>query len=689
MTLLVVSISAVPKNKDNPSSPNEFKGFKLKPANAFTMNENGDKFKLDYDIYSITFDMKVKKWNGRLKTPSDYGRESQVFYEKVNFKEDHIKKDRLKDSNPKAYKYLKNNKKELIKDSVASYSTEWGWYFHGSNKKDVQYLELHISGINPDLYSVDHSLIRDFNNTVIHDNYYINFPSGVKMSFLEGCDIEMVDKTFFKIHGDPSVCGDPITQTSTDIIIEGFPAGGTPTSVGSKTLTDNTQTWDTNEHANRLIAIKNGTGAGQRRYIVSNNIDTITLDYDWVVKPDTSSVFRVGYTWEDVYNASVTGGWGMVSKQGRDQYYLDGALKIGLQGNETWFMDSGFQLEHNLTYINIGWNGFKAIDLGANAYYVEGEVINFDKRYTARPSSHHIERDKNFYIFPPNNGTVELYGTSANSNSFDSAGFGDISVDKLWNALGSSGITYSAKPDSDLFNVNIMLGGGDSGGAMFGFIGAPIFAESLRFAGSNLIWNSATEVINNVTIDNFQADLKLNRLFNMAGFVDAGSRVTLLDSISNADKVMTVDSQGFTGIMHRSWRFNVEIVEFNGTPISGVNVSLYNSTGSPAFKSDNNSYHIIPNPISTGDNGKIAQKRVDEGYWIDTNIGVNHVEDVKTQNPFTLVINKSGYFPINYTFNITDTIDLKIPLYKKWELPNLKYINISNTDNKLRFVACS
>ena len=467
-----------------------------------------------------------------------------------------------------------------------------------------------------------------------------------------------------------------ITRSGKVITIDGYVDGGNATAGGTNTLTNSTATWGTNEHAGRMVAIINGTGAGQRYQIKSNTPTVLTTEINWVVQPTTDSVFRIGYNWEDVYNASQDGGWGTVSKQGRLQYYVEDLIEIGIGGNESWFMDAGFMLEHNATAANVANFAERAIDLGKNANYVEGQALDTSIRQTGIPACHFSYRgDKHTYMFHPVNGTVELYGSSIHGDgAFSISDFGEFWFDKAWNVLGSSGANLGVKTGAELFNVNTMSQ--TTGGNHLSFKGAPSFFQNYFAIGNTQVWNSVGEFITgNATMDGIFARTS-DRLFNANGFVSTGNRITFLDTNS---EIWNINTPGSTmnGIIWRTWRFNVKVVDGNnGSLISGASVSLVNASGAAAFKNDSDTYEIIPNPVSTDANGDITQYRVDEAYWVR----VGGSNPPVSMNPFTLVVNKTGYFPQNYTFNLTQKTDLIIPLYKKWTLPNTKHIELNGNE---------
>lgn len=76
-------------------------------------------------------------------------------------------------------------------------------------------------------------------------------------------------------------------------------ATGTATAGGASTLTDSGESWTTNEHAGRLVAIVAGTGAGQVRSISSNTATVLTVGSAWGTQPDGTSEYAIGEDWQE------------------------------------------------------------------------------------------------------------------------------------------------------------------------------------------------------------------------------------------------------------------------------------------------------------------------------------------------------------------------------------------------------
>lgn len=69
----------------------------------------------------------------------------------------------------------------------------------------------------------------------------------------------------------------------------------TVTSAASTSLTKSGAGWTVNDYANQYIHITSGTGAGQVRKVISNTIDTLTIDRAWTINPSTDSEWNLFY----------------------------------------------------------------------------------------------------------------------------------------------------------------------------------------------------------------------------------------------------------------------------------------------------------------------------------------------------------------------------------------------------------
>lgn len=76
-----------------------------------------------------------------------------------------------------------------------------------------------------------------------------------------------------------------------ETVANAYVAGGTVTSATSRSLTMTGAGWKSEKLNNREVLLVAGKGAGQWRKIASATADTITVDRDWTVSPDATTVF--------------------------------------------------------------------------------------------------------------------------------------------------------------------------------------------------------------------------------------------------------------------------------------------------------------------------------------------------------------------------------------------------------------
>ncbi len=78
-----------------------------------------------------------------------------------------------------------------------------------------------------------------------------------------------------------------ITEAAVDT---GIASGGTVT-----TLEDDTKSWPVDGFVKLIVEVTAGTGEGQMRRIVSNTVDTLTVDPAFDVAPDVTSQYRIAF----------------------------------------------------------------------------------------------------------------------------------------------------------------------------------------------------------------------------------------------------------------------------------------------------------------------------------------------------------------------------------------------------------
>lgn len=96
---------------------------------------------------------------------------------------------------------------------------------------------------------------------------------------------------------------------------------GTATAGDWSTITNTAKAYAVNELIGRSLYIHTGTGSGVKQYRIRSNTATVITIYDsFDTIPNTTSQYAIGANFEDLYQASVAGGWGVVTKAGSHMY---------------------------------------------------------------------------------------------------------------------------------------------------------------------------------------------------------------------------------------------------------------------------------------------------------------------------------------------------------------------------------
>jgi hypothetical protein len=102
-------------------------------------------------------------------------------------------------------------------------------------------------------------------------------------------------------YSDSYVLHPPISTNDTlfGITADGKPLDtGTATDGSSITLTCTGKGWGVNAYAGKTVFIDSGTGAGYSRRIISNTSEILTVNKQWDVTPNNTSIF---YIVDEVY----------------------------------------------------------------------------------------------------------------------------------------------------------------------------------------------------------------------------------------------------------------------------------------------------------------------------------------------------------------------------------------------------
>jgi hypothetical protein len=76
---------------------------------------------------------------------------------------------------------------------------------------------------------------------------------------------------------------------------------GTVTGSGANYLADTAQNWLPDDYLGKFVWISRGKGEGQKRTVVSNSKNRLTIDTPWDVKPNKTSQYVVSFNVHDVH----------------------------------------------------------------------------------------------------------------------------------------------------------------------------------------------------------------------------------------------------------------------------------------------------------------------------------------------------------------------------------------------------
>lgn len=226
---------------------------------------------------------------------------------------------------PGVVKFLSKIGTQDIRTSVSAHNqvvrlTPVGFY--RSMPTDYDTGDLREDYIGLDIATLEGNL--DYNNSNIATMYsynasnrrHIYYIEPISASFYSKClvfDIVLSQWIYFEIGTDVYSAADYIYQgekymmfgdgygivwqwdvgNSDGHALLNIECNGTVTSAGNTTLTDTTKTWTVNGLIGCSVDILSGTGILQKRRILSNTADTITVTA-WATNPDSSSVYTIG-----------------------------------------------------------------------------------------------------------------------------------------------------------------------------------------------------------------------------------------------------------------------------------------------------------------------------------------------------------------------------------------------------------
>jgi len=352
------------------------------------------------------------------------------------------------------------------------------------------------------------------------------------------------------------------------------------------------------------------------------------VNADITYNPSTNTIIITGtnsgnpWTFEDIYQADQTNGWGKVSKQ-ENQYRFDCKLQIGDGSTETEFYDTNkqviFTITSNTQIIYIKENA--KFQLGNNNFF-NGCSLFFSGT-TSSYNGENIICDGELYLYNCKIQAEEV-GRYVLITSF---GKGEIKYCLFDTLRGLETRTSNATIENiQIINSNFA-------------IASPAFIN-------NLLINKATYAIlyrgyqfSEITMKNVNAK---NHTYLCIFFCSDEANLYLIDCNYENENIDWRTSYGDNGNCFIQYTFDPVIVDKNCNPIPYANVKLYDKNNNLVFED------------STDENGKLTNSP----HYI-TIKKISHTasgETITTYNPFTIKITKDGYA----TYESKITIDHKI-----------------------------
>jgi len=359
-----------------------------------------------------------------------------------------------------------------------------------------------------------------------------------------------------------------------------------------------------------------------------NGCEAGSITYD----SGNNTIIVVGFsesspcTFEDIYQADVANGWGVVSKQGDNQYEFRCKLQIGDGTNETWLIDANKAISHtindNFIYIS-NYGHFRC-----------GVVVDEVNR-TTKDGCFIYTNSSNMYILRiDNEGTIELYSTTISAPSGTRFLLpGPTQLHKIWNCNIIHVTTFGGPAKVDFYRTNWQGGNGprfttvNSRDIRFTDCGIGLYLYNLR---------------NSVTIRDYK--MVGEEYSFITGLTEPGADLYAIN-VDCKWKIMW--KYGSRGKIYRQYSFNLKVVDEAGNPINGAKVKVYNKSGKLVLEN------------TTDADGQIPEQIITRGYYDQA-----HGNTLVDFSPHTLVIEKEGYETYTMQFTPTEAIDWQISLKK-------------------------
>jgi hypothetical protein len=330
---------------------------------------------------------------------------------------------------------------------------------------------------------------------------------------------------------------------------------------------------------------------------------------------------------QDVYDASVAGGWGAMSKQGSTQFRFDNEVRlvIGDGSTTTWFGDTNKLIEIS-DLAGTGWQIF--MEKKANANIRFGTVIS-GKRTKDGCAFYHSPSGNAFTLIDSNH-------TSGVIDFFSCAFY--VTVTAIYNCTGVRFYNCIAVGDLrildnvtlDIYNYSMNNGymiSQNSTGTYDKIYGSDItYVTYIGTAAADLTFKNVT-VLNNTYVARGYSTAKNLYMINFD--VDTWA--------------FTYSS--YTGKFYRQYELDLKVIDKDNVAINAATVKIW----------DKDSNLVVD--TTTNASGVIATQTITRGYYNQANGNT-----LQEASPHLIKIEKADYTTYEADFTLGDKIDWLIAL---------------------------
>jgi len=367
----------------------------------------------------------------------------------------------------------------------------------------------------------------------------------------------------------------------------------------------------------------------------------------------TNTVTVTGYTegtpcnFLDVYNADITGSWGVVTRQCLDQYCFGCKLQIGDGSVATWFADTSKQLIWEAG--NVGQYQ-DVIKIKSNAHFRLGVLVDEAQKETIEGCS---ILDLNGSVFLINTDATgiqcELYSCLFTGNDTRKLLYfpGASSSTKCYNDICTNGYEYNPFAGST-YNLSLT----DS---LYGIARAtgPIDRMDIKNVS---VWAIYSHAIVGVGTGYFRNLIIRNSPITF--YMDPHPAPDQFMINCDVDTWNVAFCSGATGNIWRQNEFDLKVQKQDEVAISGATVKITDKDGA-----------VVTN-VTTDAQGEITTQTLNYGYY-----DLAHGSTAQMKTPHVLEISKAGY----ETYKTVFTIDVKID----WTVRLLRAMPVRQCDNDL------